>query len=181
MVEIVERITTLYGLRLSGLELERLSLSQLVRQVTDIRRRAIEAAGLALEVEVPEDDPSTGSGQGLEVQGNAERLLQVLDSLLDNAIKFNSPGGRIGVCARESSGLVAVEVTDTGIGIPADQLDRVWDYFYQVDGSTTRRYGGLGVGLALVKDVIEAHGGAVWARSTEGQGSTFGFGLRRAA
>lgn len=171
IVEIVERITTLHGLRLGGLEMERLSLSTLVQQAADIAQRAAQNAGLTLQVALPDD--------ALYVQGNAERLLQVLDSLLDNAIKFNRPGGHILVTAREENGLVAVEVTDTGIGIPADKLDQVWAPFYQVDGSTTRRYGGMGVGLALVKEVIEAHGGAVWARSAEGQGSTFGFGLRR--
>lgn len=171
IVEIVERITTLHGLRLGGLEMERLSLSTLVQQAASIAQRAAQSAGLTLQVALPGDE--------LYVQGNAEQLLQVLGSLLDNAIKFNQPGGHILVTVKEDNGLVAVEVTDTGIGIPADKLDQVWDPFYQVDGSTTRRYGGMGVGLALVKEVIEAHGGAVWARSTEGQGSTFGFGLRR--
>lgn len=171
IVGIVERITTLHGLRLGGLEMERLSLSALVQQAASIAQRAAQNAGMTLQVALPDD--------ALYVQGNAERLLQVLDSLLDNAIKFNRPGGHILVTAREENDLVAVEVTDTGIGIPADKLDRVWDPFYQVDGSTTRRYGGMGVGLALVKEVIEAHGGAVWVRSAEGQGSTFGFGLRR--
>ncbi len=171
IVEIVERITTLHGLRLGGLELKRLSLSTLVRQAASIARRAAQNAGLRLQVALPDNE--------LYVQGDAERLLQVLSSLLDNAIKFNRPGGHILITARENDGLVSVEVTDSGIGIPADRLERVWDPFYQVDGSTTRRYGGMGVGLALVKEVIEAHGGAVWVRSTEGQGSTFGFGLRR--
>ncbi len=171
IVEVVERITTLHGLRLGGLEMERLSLSALVRQAASIAQRAAQNAGMTLQVALPDEE--------LYVQGNAEQLLQVISSLLDNAIKFNRPGGHILVTAREDNGLVAVEVTDTGIGIPADKLDRVWDPFYQVDGSTTRRYGGMGVGLALVKEVIEAHGGAVWVRSTEGQGSTFGFGLRR--
>jgi signal transduction histidine kinase len=76
--------------------------------------------------------------------------------------------------------MVTVQIKDTGIGIPAAQLDRVWDRFYQVDGSATRRFGGMGIGLSVVKDVIEAHGGAVWAHSGEGQGSTFGFALRPA-
>ena len=171
IVEIVERITTLHGLRLGGLDLERLSLSTLVRQAASIAQRAAQNAGMTLQVALPDEE--------LYVQGNAERLLQVVSSLLDNAIKFNRPGGHILVTAREDNGLVTVEVTDTGIGIPADKLDEVWEPFYQVDGSTTRRYGGMGVGLALVKEVIEAHGGVVWVRSAEGRGSTFGFSLRR--
>jgi two-component system phosphate regulon sensor histidine kinase PhoR len=134
---------------------------------------AIQSAGQRLSLELPDED--------LHVQGNAEQLAQVMDSLLDNAIKFNAPGGSITLRMDGGGGLVSVEVIDTGIGIPAAKLDRVWDYFYQVDGSTTRPYGGLGMGLALVKNIVEAHGGAVWVRSVEGQGSTFGFGLRRAS
>ncbi len=171
IVAIVDRITTLYGLRLSGLPIERLSLSELVRRAVALRLDAAKQAGLVLELDLPDED--------VLVEGNAEQLTQALDCLLDNAIKFSLSGGRIAVRLNRKEDMVTVEVTDTGIGIPADKLERIWERFYQVDGSTTRRYGGLGLGLALVKDVIEAHGGTVWAKSSEGQGSTFGFALRR--
>jgi signal transduction histidine kinase len=172
IVAIVERVTTLHGLRLARLQVERVCLSDLTRSVAARHTPAIQSAGQRLSLELPDDD--------LHVQGNAEQLAQVMDSLLDNAIKFNAPGGSITLRMNGGVGLVSVEVIDTGIGIPAAKLDRVWDYFYQVDGSTTRPYGGLGMGLALVKNIVEAHGGAVWVRSVEGHGSTFGFGLRRA-
>jgi PAS domain S-box-containing protein len=176
IVRIVERITTLHGLRVSGLEMQPVALCEWMHQAIETWRTAAEAACLTIQLEVPHEEQA-----GLTVHGDAARLAQVMDSLLDNAIKFNRPDGQIRVRATNGDDLITVEVTDTGIGIPADKLDRVWDTFYQVDGSTTRRYGGMGVGLALVKDVIEAHGGAVWARSVEGQGSTFGFALRKAA
>lgn len=171
IVAIVDRITTLYGLRLSGLPIERLSLSELVRRAVALRLGAAKQAGLMLELDLPDED--------VLVEGNAEQLAQALDCLLDNAIKFSLSGGHIAVRLNRTENMVTVEVTDTGIGIPADKLEHIWERFYQVDGSTTRRYGGLGLGLALVKDVIEAHGGTVWVKSAEGQGSTFGFALRR--
>lgn len=171
IVAMVERITTLYGLRLSGLHIERLSLSELVRRAVARRLDTARQASLVLELDLPDEE--------VLVEGNTEQLAQALDCLLDNAIKFNSLGGRISVCLSSANDMATVEITDTGVGIPADQLERIWERFYQVDGSTTRRYGGMGVGLALVKEVIEAHGGTVWAKSLEGQGSTFGFALRR--
>jgi signal transduction histidine kinase len=177
IVRIVERITTLHGLRLSGLEMQPISLCQWMQQAAEAWRTAAESAGLTMHLDLPPQQEL----EELAVCGDATRLAQVMDSLLDNAIKFNRPQGQVHVRATNGDDLISVEVTDTGIGIPADKLDRVWDTFYQVDGSTTRRYGGMGVGLALVKDVVEAHGGAVWARSVEGQGSTFGFALRKAA
>jgi signal transduction histidine kinase len=100
-------------------------------------------------------------------------LKRVLDNLLDNACKFTPAGGCVAVHLRKNEMGIALEVADTGIGIPADQLERVFGRFYQVDGSTTRRYGGAGLGLALVKAIVEAHGGRVTVQSVVGEGSTF--------
>jgi signal transduction histidine kinase len=77
--------------------------------------------------------------------------------------------------------VVYLKVSDHGIGLPADQLPRIWDRFYQSDASTTRRFGGTGIGLALVKQIVEAHGGQVWAESQTGQGSQFYVALQRVA
>ncbi len=107
------------------------------------------------------------------VPGDPIHLRRVFDNLLSNAIKFTPAGGVVSVRLARTGIRLVLEVTDTGIGIPPDQLERVFERFYQVDGSTTRRYGGVGLGLALVKEIIESHGGRVMVESEVGKGSTF--------
>ncbi len=113
------------------------------------------------------------------VLGDATRLNQILVNLLANAVKFTSRGGiTIETRARPAAdGRIELEfgVKDTGIGIPADRLDRLFQHFSQVDASTTRRFGGTGLGLAISKRLAELHGGRIWVESTPGQGSTFRF------
>ena len=105
-------------------------------------------------------------------------LAEALDNLLNNAVKFNSRGGRVSVRLYAELEFVHVEIADTGVGIAPDKLRRVFERFYQVDGTTRRRFGGAGVGLALVRRIVEAHGGRVWAESAgPGRGSTFHFAL----
>ncbi len=111
------------------------------------------------------------------VDGDAQRLGQVFDNLIGNAIKFSPNGGAIAVQIEARNDRVVVAVHDQGIGIPADQLERIWERFYQVDQGSTRRFGGSGLGLAIVKRIVEAHGGRVWVESTLGKGSTFFFSL----
>ncbi|MCS7222719.1 MAG: ATP-binding protein, partial [Anaerolineae bacterium] len=124
------------------------------------------------------------------IWGDYNRLGQVFDNLLGNAIKFSPEGGTITVRIRpctyqfisqlgEGSHQQAIEVTisDQGIGIPPDQIHRIWERFYQVDGSSTRRFGGTGIGLAIARNIVQAHGGAIWAESEVGVGSTFHFVL----
>lgn len=99
---------------------------------------------------------------------------QVLQNLLDNAVKFSPNGGAIAVRAWQDEGEVRLAVTDQGIGIQADQLTRVFERFYQVNGGLSRPYGGMGIGLALCQAIVQAHGGRIWAESRgEGEGSTF--------
>jgi two-component system sensor histidine kinase VicK len=107
--------------------------------------------------------------------GDPQRLSQVFDNLIGNAIKFSSSGGVVAVRLHAEDRVVRAEVSDQGIGIPADKLDRVWERFYQVDGATTRRFSGTGLGLAIVKKLVEAHGGQVGVHSVVNQGSTFYF------
>ncbi|MBN1565691.1 MAG: GAF domain-containing protein, partial [Anaerolineae bacterium] len=111
------------------------------------------------------------------VMGDAERITQVLANLLGNALKFTPAGGMITVRVRQQPQTVRVEVSDTGIGIPADKLPRVFERFYQVELKTRRRRGGVGLGLAICKQIIEGHGGVIGVTSEEGQGSTFYFEL----
>jgi signal transduction histidine kinase len=102
-----------------------------------------------------------------------DRINQVFDNLLGNAIKFSPRGGAITVEVQDAGGMILMGVLDTGVGIPADKLDRVFDRFYQVDGSATRRFGGAGLGLAIARRIVEAHGGHIWVESEMDQGSAF--------
>ena len=109
-----------------------------------------------------------------KIQADRDKVRQCLVNLCSNAVKFTPAGGQITVTAEpEAIGRVAIHVTDSGIGIGEEHLDRVFDVFYQVDGSSPREYGGAGLGLAIVKSFVEAHGGAVRVRSSQGQGSIF--------
>ncbi len=112
------------------------------------------------------------------VQADSQKIAWVLGQLIDNGIKFTSSGGRVVVSVkREGENLVIVSVTDTGIGIPADHINDIFEPFHQLDGSTTRKYGGTGLGLSLVRQLVEAHGSMLEVQSTEGRGSTFKFPL----
>jgi PAS domain S-box-containing protein len=104
-----------------------------------------------------------------------KRISQVVMSLVQNAVKFTEKGGRVEVSTRRGEGGVVVQVHDTGAGIPEEQLSTIFDTFRQLDGSSTRRQGGLGIGLAIAKHIIEMHGGRIWVESRAGTGSTFAF------
>jgi signal transduction histidine kinase len=153
---------------------EPVNLSGVVEAAAEIVRADAQARAVELCVELP--------ARPLVVQGAPLRLQQIVWNLLSNAVKFTPKGGR--VCARVwAEGEDAfVEVTDTGIGIAPDFLPNVFDRFRQADGSTTRQYGGLGLGLAIVRALAELHGGWVRADSEGlGRGSRFTFGLPHAA
>lgn len=112
------------------------------------------------------------------VQADPEKIAWVLNQLLDNAVKFTPSGGRVVLRLKsETSSLVMVSVTDTGIGIPTDRLNEIFEPFHQLDGSSTRRVGGVGMGLSLVRQIIEAHGSMIDVQSEQGKGTTFKFPL----
>lgn len=112
------------------------------------------------------------------VQADQQKLLWVLGQLLDNGIKFTPSGGRVVLrVEHESEKLVSISVTDTGIGIPNEKIEEVFQPFHQLDGAATRRYGGTGLGLLLVRQIVEAHGSMLEVHSIEGHGSTFKFPL----
>ena len=113
-------------------------------------------------------------------RSDADQLRQVLANLIDNAVKYNEPGGAVELSARAEGGEIVVSVRDTGVGIPEADLPRVFERFYRVDKSRSRDAGGTGLGLAIVKHLIEAQGGRVWAESRQPGGSTFFFSLKAA-
>jgi signal transduction histidine kinase len=113
------------------------------------------------------------------VVADEEKLYWILLQLADNAIKFTPGGGQVVIGADADAQRVRLAVKDTGIGIPANRLEDVFEPFRQLDGSSTRRYGGTGLGLALVRRIVEAHGSRVEVDTTEGQGSCFAFTLDR--
>jgi len=144
-------------------------LRQLItREITVIRARA-EATGVALAAALPEPLP--------QVNIDYYRIHEVLHNLLDNAVQHTPAGGRIDVTARADGPWVAVTVQDTGEGIPPEALPHIFDRFYRVDKSRTRATGGSGLGLTIVKRMVEAHGGRIEARSEPGRGSAFTFTL----
>ena len=111
------------------------------------------------------------------VRADAERISQVLSNLLSNAVKFSPCGGEVTVGARQEGAEMVVSVTDQGVGIPPEAVPKLFNKFYRVDSVATRTIKGTGLGLALVKEIVEAHQGRVWVESVLGQGSTFFFTL----
>ncbi len=114
-----------------------------------------------------------------EVLGDRDRLRQVLNNLIDNAIKYSAPGGRVVVSSDEADGGVRISVADTGVGIAAEHLTRIFERFYRVDKDRSREVGGTGLGLAIVKHIIEAHSSSIEVKSEVGKGSTFSFLLKK--
>jgi len=119
-----------------------------------------------------------GDESVLRVQGDPEKISWALNQLLDNAVKFTPAGGSIIVSLKEEgANLIMISVTDTGIGIPAHRLKEIFEPFHQLDGSSTRKAGGTGLGLSLVRQIVEAHGSLLDVSSAEGRGTTFKFPL----
>ena len=113
-----------------------------------------------------------------KVQADSQKLVWVLGQLLDNGIKFTPAGGRVVLrVEHESDELITISVTDTGIGIPADRIDELFQPFHQLDSAATRHYGGTGLGLLLVREIVEAHGSMLDIKSIEGRGTTIKFPL----
>ena len=149
---------------------EHVDIRRLANLVVKSAMEAAQARSVTLHAMVDEDVPF--------VQADSQKIAWVLNQLIDNGIKFTPEGGRVIVgVKREGENLVIVSVTDTGIGIPPDRLKDVFESFHQLDGSTTRQYGGTGLGLSLVRDIIEAHGSMIEVQSLEGRGSAFKFPL----
>jgi len=149
------------------LELGPLAIRPLILHAVSEMQFAADESGVRLDTSLP-DNLSP-------VWGDPNRLEQVVVNLLDNAVKFTGRGGSVTVRAEEVERELVVEVEDTGRGIPTEAMDKLFTRFYQIDASSTRRSGGAGLGLSISQQIVEAHGGRIWAESQEGKGSTFCF------
>ena len=145
---------------------DQISMTRIAEEVVSLFRAEAEQKNITLKLE-PANQPYT-------LYADQDKITVALSSLVKNAIQYTEAGGIVTVKVGEESGYIQVSVTDTGIGIPARELPRVFERFYQVENHLSRRYGGMGLGLAVAKANIELHGGRIWAES-QGKGSTFTF------
>jgi signal transduction histidine kinase len=172
LVRLVSDIITLQAVTPATIARAPVELVDLAKAAVDGVAAAAQEAGVALLGEYP--------AEPVEVGGDALRLTQVFDNLLGNAIKFTPRGGRVALAVQPGPAWVRVEVRDSGIGIPPEDVERVFERFFQVDGTATRRRGGIGLGLAICKLIVEVHGGHIAVESQVGAGSCFYFVLPRA-
>lgn len=143
-------------------------LSSMIDEVVQRLQTQAKTADIALKSDVPPD---------LLVQANYDQIEEVVVNLIDNALKYTPPGGRVRVSADAGGSTVAVHVADTGIGIQKKHLPRIFERFYRVDKARSRQSGGTGLGLSIVKHIVEAHGGQMTVESEHEKGSTFTFTL----
>lgn len=149
------------------MEMRSCSVSELFRRSVEEMQPMADEAGARLRVE-PAD---------AHVIADPDRIVQAITNLLNNAIKFSSPGSEVVLAAVSDAGEVRVQISDTGRGIPARHLSKIFDRFQQVDPSDSRDKGGTGLGLAISKSIVDHHGGRIWADTQEDVGSTFYFTL----
>lgn len=149
--------------------IEPVSLRDVAAQAEGVVRPAVSQKRQSLSIRIPE-----GLAPPL---ADRDRLAQVLINLLDNAVKFTPEGGRIALSAAAADGRVILSVSDTGVGIPPEEVGRIFERFYRVDRSRDRREGGTGLGLAIAKHLIQAMGGSIEVESAPGAGTTFRLSL----
>jgi two-component system phosphate regulon sensor histidine kinase PhoR len=147
------------------LDLKPVSPATLLFTALDRMRLQVERAAISLSVVCPPDLPS--------VRADAPRLEQVLVNLIHNAVKFTPPGGQVILSAQKEEDFIRFAVQDSGVGIPPEDLPRIFERFYKTDRARTS--GGTGLGLSISRHIVEAHSGRIWAESEEGKGSTFFF------
>jgi signal transduction histidine kinase len=172
MQTLIEDMTNMNLLKLGSSELDTsiIPLQGAVHEAQEAVKAAVTSKGQSLEISMPNEP--------IYVRADQEKIVLVVINLLNNAIRFTPDGGRIQLKLLTTRNEARVEISDTGRGIPPDELDNIFKEFYQLEDHMTRRYGGLGLGLAIARGLLELHGGRIWAES-EGvdTGSTFIFTL----
>lgn len=147
------------------LERRTVSLAEVLNRTVEALQARAAAKGVSLETGLPEDLPA--------IDADPHRLAQILGNLLNNGLTHTPAGGKVRVTASASDGMIGVVVSDTGQGIAAEHLPYIFERFYRVDPSRARSTGGVGLGLAIAKQLVEAHGGSISVRSIPGQGTEF--------
>jgi signal transduction histidine kinase len=167
--EIVENLSEVDNIQTGAARVRRqkVSLAKIAEDVTFLFQDEANSRNITLLCEAGEVP--------CYVNADESKLNIALSNLVKNSIQFTEAGGQVTVKIQEDTGHVKVSVTDNGIGIPAGDLPRVFERFFQVETHLTRRYGGMGLGLSVAKAMIELHGGRIWVDSQEGKGSTFTF------
>jgi two-component system sensor histidine kinase BaeS len=170
---LVDDLQELSRVEAGAYQLERcaLAVSDLVKTTVTRLKRQFESKGVKLRMDIPADLP--------HVLADEDRIGQVLINLVGNALQYTSRGGRVAITAQRHGDEVQISVIDTGVGLEAEQLPHIFDRFYRVDKSRSRRAGGgSGIGLTVARHLVEAHDGRIWAESPgRGKGSTFAFTL----
>ncbi len=168
---LLDDLTDLSNIELGkvALRVEPTDLNDALEPVLAIMRSQAEGKGVSLDAALPTDLPP--------VLADQDRLEQILINLMDNAVKFTPPEGRVMVSAAVRDRMVEVSVADTGVGIPSTDLPRITERFYRVDRTRSRQLGGTGLGLAIVKHLVQAHGGGLGIESELGKGTTVRFTL----
>lgn len=167
VTRLVEDIMSLQRIDSANLMCQPFSMAVLLESAVDVHKLSASQRGLELIFRAP-------ASKGV-VEADRGRINQVLDNLIGNAVKFSPDGGSIELRMVDRKNDVLVVVSDQGIGVPLDKAHRIFDRFYQIDGSSRRRFGGAGIGLAIVKRIIDAHQGDIWLKSEVGVGSRFYF------
>src|SRR5205823_2761621 len=168
--ELIENLLDLSRLDAGVLRIDKepVRLGKVAREVT--RKIQLASPNHRIEFEWPNEDEDPW------LNADGKRLYQVIQNLLTNAVKYSPDGGCVTLSAHSDRRQLTVAIADEGLGMPATELDRIFDRFHRVGGEVSRRVGGTGLGLAICKVLVETHGGRIWAESGgEGMGSTFKF------
>lgn len=169
VAHLVTNIMLLQQLKQKALQLALTDLTRVAKEAVSKARTAADSQGVTLQLTAPSDLPL--------ILADPERVTVVFQHLVENGIKFSPNGGLVEVLLEEQPDVIQVAISDQGIGMAQEQLDRIFERFYQVESSARRRFEGTGLGLTIVKRIVEAHGGRVWVKSRIGKGSTFFFSL----